>query len=108
MKANSKYNSFFLSIPLIVGLLLLPSCSSSDCKDVETTLRKLESEYLTAYKIAETRPQTSETWTPVIRKGLDMTNFALNDETCIGSEARAKWQTIHQDLTLKLESWINE
>lgn len=108
MKSNFKYNNFFLAIPLFVGLLLLPSCSSSDCIDVETALRKLESEYLAAYKIAETRPQTSETWTPVIRKGLDMTNFALNDETCIVSEARAKWQTIHQDLTIKLESWINE
>ena len=94
-------------VPLaIAGLLLLPSCSYSECKDFETTLRNLESDYLADYNIAKTRVQTSETWIPVIKKGLDMTNFALNDETCVGSEARAKWQTIHQDLSLKLEGWI--
>jgi hypothetical protein len=98
-----------LLIPLVLaGALLLPSCSYSECKDFETTLRNLESEYLADYNSAKTRVQSGETWIPVIKKGLVMTNFALNDETCVGSEARAKWQTIHQDLSLKLESWIKQ
>ena len=94
-------------IPLVIaGLLLLPSCSSSDCEDFETTLKKLESEYLADFKIAETKVENSDTWVPVIKKGLDMTNFALNDSTCMYGEARAKWQTLNQDLSLRLESWI--
>jgi hypothetical protein len=91
---------------LLMGLLFLPSCSSSDCKDFETTLKRLDAEFVAANKIAQTRVQNSETWVPVIKKGLDMTNFALNDSTCMYGEARAQWQTIHQDLTLRLESWI--
>ena len=96
----------FLALFLSAGLLLLPGCSNSDCENFETTLKKLESEYLAANNIAQTRVQNSETWVPVIKKGLDMTNFALNDSTCMYGEARAQWQTIHQDLTLRLESWI--
>ena len=96
----------FLTPFVIAGLLFLPSCSNADCKNFETTLKKLESEYLAANNLAQTRVQNSETWVPVIKKGLDMTNFALNDSTCMYGEARAQWQTIHQDLTLRLESWI--
>ena len=95
-------------VPLVIaGLSFLPSCSYSECKNFETTLRNLEAEYLADYNTAKTRVQTSETWIPVIKKGLDMTNYALNDSKCVGDKARAKWQTIHQDLTLRLESWIN-
>jgi hypothetical protein len=97
----------FLALFLSAGLLLLPGCSNSNCENFETTLRNLEAEYLADYNIAKTRVQSSETWVPVIKKGLDMTNYALNDSKCVGDEARAKWQTIHQDLSLKLESWIN-
>ena len=96
----------FLAPLLVVGLLLLPGCSYSECKDFETTLRNLEAEYLADYNIAKTQVESSETWVPVIKKGLDMTNYALNDSKCVGDKARAKWQTIHQDLSLKLESWI--
>jgi len=96
-------------IPLVIaGLLLLPSCSSSDCEDFETTLRKLEAEYLADYNIAKTRVESRDTWIPVINKGLDLTNYALNNETCVGSEATAKWQTMKQNLSLKLESWIKQ
>ena len=96
----------FLALFLFAGLLLLPGCSNSDCKTFETTLKKLESEFLAANNIAQTRVQNSETWVPVIKKGLDMTNFALNDSTCMYGESRAKWQTLNQDLSLRLESWI--
>jgi hypothetical protein len=96
----------FLTLFLALGLLLLPGCSDSNCKNFETTLKKLESEYVAAKNIAHTRVQNSETWVPVIKKGLVMTNFALNDSTCMYGEARAQWQTIHQDLTLRLESWL--
>jgi hypothetical protein len=96
----------FLAPFVIAGLLFLPSCSYSECKDVETTLRKLESEYLADYNIAKTRVESRDTWVPVINKGLDLTNYALNNEACIGSEATAKWQTMKQNLSLKLESWI--
>ena len=96
----------FLAPFLITALLLLPSCSNSDCKDFETTLKKLESEYLADFNIAETKVENSDTWVPVIKKGLDMSNFALNDSTCMYGEARAKWQTFNQDLSLRLESWI--
>ena len=97
----------FLAPFLIMALLFLPSCSSSDCENFETTLRNLEAEYLAEYNIAKTRVQARETWVPVIKKGLNMTNYALNDSKCVGDEARAKWQTIHQDLSLRLEDWIN-
>ena len=94
-------------IPLVIaGLLLLPSCSSSECKDVEATLKKLDAEFVADYNIAKTRVNSRDTWVPVINKGLDLTNYALNNETCIGSEATAKWQTMKQNLSLKLESWI--
>ena len=96
----------FLAPLLVVGLLLLPGCSYSECKDFETTLRNLEAEYLADYNIAKTKVESSETWVPVIKKGLDMTNFALNDSKCVGDKARAEWQTINQDLSLRLESWI--
>ena len=96
----------FLAPLLVVGLLLLPGCSYSECKDFETTLRKLESEYLADYNTAKTRVDSRDTWVPVINKGLDLTNYALNNETCVGSEAKAKWQTMKQNLSLKLESWI--
>ena len=94
-------------VPLaIAGLLFLPSCSSSECEDVAATLKKLEAEYLSDYNIAETRADSRDTWVPVINKGLNLTNYALNNETCVGSEALAEWQTMKQNLTLKLESWI--
>jgi hypothetical protein len=96
----------FLTPFVIAGLLFLPSCSSSECKDFELTLSKLDAEYVAASKIAETLPVTAETWVPVIKKGLDMTNFALNDSTCMYGEAKAQWQTLHQDLSLRLEDWI--
>ena len=96
----------FLALFLFAGLILLPGCSNSDCENFETTLKKLESEFLAANNIAQTRVQNSDTWVPVIKKGLDMTNFALNDSTCMYGEARAKWQTFNQDLSLRLESWI--
>ena len=96
----------FLAPFVIAGLLFLPSCSSSECKDVQTTLKKLDAEFVADYNIAKTRVNSRDTWVPVINKGLDLTNYALNNEACIGSEATAKWQTMKQNLSLKLESWI--
>jgi hypothetical protein len=96
----------FLTLFFIAGLLFLPSCSQSNCEDVESTLTKLDSEYVAEYNIAKTRVQNSETWVPVIKKGLDLTNYALNESTCIDGAARAQWQTMKQTLSLQLESWI--
>ena len=96
----------FLAPLIIVGLLFLTSCSQSSCKDVESTLAKLDSEYVAEYNIAKTRVENSETWVPVIKKGLDLANYALNQSTCIDGAARAQWQTMKQTLSLQLESWI--
>ncbi len=93
---------------LVMGLLFLPSCSSSECKDFETTLKKLDAEFVADYNIAKTRVNNRDTWVPVINKGLDLANYALINEACNSPEATAKWQTMKQNLTLKLESWIKQ
>lgn len=96
----------FIAPFLIGALLILPSCSSSNCKDVENTLRQLESEYVQASDAAKLKPETSETWIPVINKGLDYVNYALNNPSCISPEGKAQWQTMKENLSLRLQSWI--
>ena len=96
----------FLTLFLAPGLLLLPGCSSSKCSDFDKKLRELTNDYVKAVDAAKKLPETSKTWVPAIQEGITAANFALDNTSCLPSEEIARWQTIKQDLSLRLEGWL--
>jgi len=104
----------FLTPFVIAGLLFLPSCSKSNCSNFDSNLQIFTDQYLKGNEEAAAFIEKSflynnaDTWIPILKKGLDASNYALDNPVCLSSEEKAMWQTTKQDLLLKLEYWINQ